>query len=296
MTHYPVDESELRKFIVVRIAFPLFWVASVWVAVAGGWNAYALPRWSVAIVVAMLWALVEKKYMEWRDWSVSVDEQGIWPTHLGKEKALVKWSSVAGLQMNDFKGSMDLFDGDGKRLIRLSYELRSFADLREYVNREFISRLQDRDLPISSRRSPVAGVVLLGSLFLLWLLTSFLADFDYRLWGFVLWVLMIVVWIGGFYESMIGVDFHADRLVLKWLFSQKRVPYDTIVSVHRTRWEPPPADWEVWVHENSSLRYQVKVETEEETYALHALGVGHMEVEMLLGELRTRAESKSANG
>jgi hypothetical protein len=62
--------------------------------------------------------------------SVSVDEDGIWPTHLTREKSLVRWKDVHSAKERLYLQRMDLLNASGAVLIKIEYQLTGFEQLR----------------------------------------------------------------------------------------------------------------------------------------------------------------------
>jgi hypothetical protein len=64
---------------------------------------------------------------------VSVDDDGVWPDHLGKAQGLVRWEDVSSLKERQYGQRLELFGANGVSLIRLEYQLAGFESLREIV-------------------------------------------------------------------------------------------------------------------------------------------------------------------
>jgi hypothetical protein len=62
--------------------------------------------------------------------SVSVDEDGIWPTHQTKEQSLIQWRDVHSTKERAYLQRLDLLDTNGNVLMKIEYQLTGFEMLR----------------------------------------------------------------------------------------------------------------------------------------------------------------------
>ena len=65
--------------------------------------------------------------------AVTVDADGVWPAHLPKEKAILRWPEIVDLRERPMGQRLDLVDDDGAVLLRLEYQLAGFERLRALV-------------------------------------------------------------------------------------------------------------------------------------------------------------------
>ena len=68
-----------------------------------------------------------------RNAPLSIDSDGIWRQHLGKEAGLIPWRRVHSARERQTGQRLDLLDQDGERLIQLEYQLKGFERLRATV-------------------------------------------------------------------------------------------------------------------------------------------------------------------
>lgn len=62
-----------------------------------------------------------------------VDEDGLWPGHVGKTDGLVRWQDIASIKENRRGQRLELRDEAGKTLTKLEYQLDDFLELRQLV-------------------------------------------------------------------------------------------------------------------------------------------------------------------
>lgn len=102
--------------------------------------------------------------------SISVDEEGIWYSHLRKEEGLVEWKDIAAVKERQYLQRVDMIGRDGNVLVRLEYQLSRFGQLRSFVLERISKYVKVPQLPICVAKSPlyhvgnVAGLVGFGVL------------------------------------------------------------------------------------------------------------------------------------
>ena len=65
--------------------------------------------------------------------AVSVDDEGLWPAHLSRDTALIRWNRVHWARERPFLQRLDLLDANGEVLMKLEYQLSGFEALRARV-------------------------------------------------------------------------------------------------------------------------------------------------------------------
>jgi hypothetical protein len=72
----------------------------------------------------------------WNTWkrlpyrSMTFDSDGLWLTHVGKERGLVSWSSIRRIKEASFNNRLSLLGSNGKVLFVVEYERSAFHQLR----------------------------------------------------------------------------------------------------------------------------------------------------------------------
>jgi hypothetical protein len=66
--------------------------------------------------------------------SVSVDEEGLWLRHLERKCSIVNFDSIEKIKEHDVRGFIQLYDNQGKKLLRIETQLHQFADLRNILH------------------------------------------------------------------------------------------------------------------------------------------------------------------
>lgn len=69
-------------------------------------------------------------------YAVMADDDGVWPAHLPKEEALVRWQDIAGVWDRPFMGRVDLLNEHGDVLLKLEQQLVGLEKLRIFVAAE----------------------------------------------------------------------------------------------------------------------------------------------------------------
>ncbi|MGF1740909.1 hypothetical protein L4C34_07500 [Vibrio profundum] len=66
--------------------------------------------------------------------SLSIDEQGIWPAHLPREKNLIYWSEIAECQhAKPFFKCMYLLGSNNQKLVTIHYQVERFDELADEI-------------------------------------------------------------------------------------------------------------------------------------------------------------------
>ena len=65
---------------------------------------------------------------------VASDDDGIWYMHAGKNKGLISWERITNVKERAYMQCLDLMDHDGKKLLRVEYQLLGFEHLRDTLN------------------------------------------------------------------------------------------------------------------------------------------------------------------
>lgn len=65
---------------------------------------------------------------------ISVDEEGIWYRHLGKEAGLICWHQIEQIKERRYMQRLELVDSYQKKLLKVDYQLHGFEVLRDILN------------------------------------------------------------------------------------------------------------------------------------------------------------------
>lgn len=66
--------------------------------------------------------------------AVAIDDEGIWPAHLPKATALVRWENIHSTRERMTQQRLDLLGANGRPLLKLEYQLADFEALRAQVS------------------------------------------------------------------------------------------------------------------------------------------------------------------
>lgn len=90
--------------------------------------------------------------------AVSVDNDGLWPAHIPKDRALVRWDRVHSVREHPFMQRLDLLDMGGNVLVKLEYQLSEFGKLRVLIA-DKLPRSQDTAAPSVFRKKPAYHLI-----------------------------------------------------------------------------------------------------------------------------------------
>lgn len=65
--------------------------------------------------------------------SIAIDDDGIWFSHLSKEKDLIPWREISAIKEHSFLQCLELLSSDKRRLIRIEYQVQDFEELRTII-------------------------------------------------------------------------------------------------------------------------------------------------------------------
>lgn len=85
--------------------------------------------------------------------SVTIDTDGIWPSHKEKKEALVRWQEITNIKERPVRQRLDLIDRKGTPLLRIEYQLSNFDKLRaQLLERINIKKYQYLPMSFSKKR------------------------------------------------------------------------------------------------------------------------------------------------
>ncbi|QNN24995.1 hypothetical protein HED60_22865 [Planctomycetales bacterium ZRK34] len=101
---------------------------------------HSAPSFSAYLLFATLWFLFGGtlirclyRHATYRFLDISVDDKGLWPSHLAAENARVSWSEIQSVQPRRLVQQFDLLDASGRRLLKVNYALQPFDELRHLL-------------------------------------------------------------------------------------------------------------------------------------------------------------------
>ena len=166
---------------------------------------------------------------------VSVDPDGIWPTHLGKEEGLVPWSCIRSVRERQFLQRLEVFDEDGELLLEIEYQLMGFTALRSFIAHQILENGFELTLPIACSKPwwyhalwlvgitsiPVAALYVAGMIV-------------YPVIAYVVALICLVLAVRWYLASVYKVVFADGQL---WVYrprTTKSIPYSAIKHVELT--------------------------------------------------------------
>jgi hypothetical protein len=85
--------------------------------------------------------------------SVTIDTDGIWPSHKGKKDALVRWQAITNIKERPVMQRLELIGSKGTPLLRIEYQLSNFDKLRaQLIERINIKKYQYLPMSFSKKR------------------------------------------------------------------------------------------------------------------------------------------------
>ncbi len=190
------------------------------------------------IFLALLLLLIDGyKVYQSKRYSISVDREGIWSIHSGREKGLIHWSRVIALKEHgDY--IIKLIDKNGKQLLSIDKRVENFLKLLRIIEKN--------TKPVSSSknifckeisfywRMPwfAALIVLSGTLIILSIVTKFfLVSLTINLLIYSLALLFIIFIAYHYTRTIYKIRINAKSLTLYYPFYQKTIDFSDIISV-----------------------------------------------------------------
>jgi len=93
----------------------------------------------------------------WPHYAIAVDEDGLWPAHLSKERALIRWAQTHDVKERPFLQRLDVLDVEGNVLLQLEYQLHDFESLRALLLQKLPTRATP-SLPATYRKARIYHV------------------------------------------------------------------------------------------------------------------------------------------
>lgn len=152
------------------------WLWNDHTIIVGGRSAVAGFVWVsvVASLVALSWYVLGLLMGAARR-ALSFDNDGLWPTQVGKEHGLVRWGEVSSVK--ESSSALSLFNRDGRLLIEVEYERDGYLRIRTPIMEQMEFRPPELPLDLSAAGANVSSSVriaflcaalLCGSLGVLW--------------------------------------------------------------------------------------------------------------------------------
>lgn len=95
--------------------------------------------YSYLIAICAEALLIRLFLVQWRAWrelphrSITFDSDGLWLSHLGKERGLVRWSAISRIKENSFNNWLSLHGSNGALLLRVEYDRKEFGQIRSLL-------------------------------------------------------------------------------------------------------------------------------------------------------------------
>lgn len=168
---------------------------------------------------------------------VSIDNDGIWQTRLGKANGLIAWQEISALENLEnksmFRDSVYLLDRQAKRCLRVHRDLENYADLCQMI----VSKIAPVNSPPQHFSKPIRHHLLVGVMLLFCLLLSGISEYflsDISPNRFVihlcLWGLFAVI-INRYLITVYQVRIEGDVIHFYYPFRQKTVAKTAIKHV-----------------------------------------------------------------
>jgi hypothetical protein len=79
--------------------------------------------------------------------AVAFDDDGVWPAHMAKSTALLRWGDIRSVRERRFRHCLELLDVAGRSRLTLDYYLTGFETLRVVLSERVRLTLEDAPLP-----------------------------------------------------------------------------------------------------------------------------------------------------
>jgi hypothetical protein len=96
--------------------------------------------------------------------SITVDKDGLWFAYLSKERGLIPWLNIADIKEHQSEQCLAILDKNGNTLLKLSYKLDQFDQLRAIVQEKTSTHFKSSKIPITLARSSTYHLLTVSSL------------------------------------------------------------------------------------------------------------------------------------
>lgn len=158
---------------------------------------------------------------------IVADEDGLWYKHLSKKDDLVPWNRISKVKERAFFQCLDLFDADGRKLMRVEYQLNGFEELRFLLTKRM-------EQPKLRRNEFAKGMVY--HLFYLVMILGISALFLYVGWDMNHWIggvglVVVFLLIREYFSLAYKVQISDKGLIISYPFREKSISFLEVVSV-----------------------------------------------------------------
>jgi hypothetical protein len=154
--------------------------------------------------------------------SISVDDDGLWRTHLGKDNDLVTWNDIESLRESLLLQRLDLLDGIGRRVLSVEYQLNGFELIRTHIIER--GRFSSRPVSDPERFSKPLGYHLFHLIFLLGLSAiGIYIGAAIPLLGYGVVLLLLVLIVREYIATALRLTVFRDRLEIRFPLYSRRI-------------------------------------------------------------------------
>jgi hypothetical protein len=96
--------------------------------------------------------------------AIALDDDGIWPAHMPKDTALLRWTEIRSVRERRFRQCLELFDVVGRSRLKLDYYLTGFETLRAVLAEKTRLPLEQHPLPATFTKGASHHLFYIGCL------------------------------------------------------------------------------------------------------------------------------------
>jgi hypothetical protein len=164
--------------------------------------------------------------------NISVDTDGLWYSHLPKDKGLVPWDSISKIQEKATMQRLDLLDSNGEQLMRVEYQLSNFKHLRSLLSQMVLMKKQSISIPASFSTSKLTHYLNIGAMIGFSLLGWYVGSKENNpLLGYGGMSIVVGMILYEYLTQAWKIELLHDYLIVKYPLSLRKINYDQIQSV-----------------------------------------------------------------
>jgi hypothetical protein len=204
--------------------------------------------------------------------AVTVDDDGLWPAHLSKDTALLRWEDVRSTRERPYLQRLDLVDVTGRVRLKLEYQLVGFETLRALVTEKARLGLSPRLLPARFAKTRVYHLFTLVVL-LCFLLLGLYVGRTNALLGYGLMPVVVALMVREYSTTVSGLVVEHDCLRIDYPLRHRVLRGDEVTAIGLG---------DVFVKGSRYPEVRISARSEKKTINLRGLGMDAVNLHQLL--------------
>lgn len=190
---------------------------------------------------------------------IIVDNDGLWYKHKQKKDGLVPWKKIGKIKERLYLQCLDILDSDGRKLIRIEYQLNNFEVLRNILNdklSDWLPKSQQSSFSKNVLYHFFYGACIIG---FSWL-GLYVGRHSNPWFGYIGMGILVIIILYEYLATAYRLDLIDNGLLIVYPTSKKTIAYSDISSIKMADTFQKGARFpEVWVTvKNGSKPYKLK--------------------------------------